>query len=293
MTRPHTERFAPSPTGPLHLGHAFSAMLAHDGARTAGGRFLLRMEDLDASRVRAGHVAAIEADLGWLGLQWDGPVLFQSARRAAHAAALDALAARGLVYRCVCTRRDIAAAAAAPQEGAGPDGPPYPGTCRDAPPAEDGRSAAMRLDMARAVAALGGREAVAALAFQETGAGPGGETGRIALAPDRLLAETGDVVLRRKDGTAAYHLAVVVDDAHQGITHVTRGRDLFGATALHRLLQALLGVPVPVYHHHRLIRDAAGRRLAKRDDARALATLRDRGATPAEIRAMVGLPPAP
>ena len=287
----HVDRLAPSPTGALHLGHAFSALTAHDAARRAGGRLLLRIEDLDRARSRPAHVAAILTDLAWLGIAWDGPVLHQSTRRPAHDAALARLHARGLIYPCVCTRRDIAEATRAPQEGAGPDGPVYPGTCRAAPP-DPTRPAALRLDMGRAIAALGGPDRVAALCFEETGAGPAGETGRIALDPAALRARIGDVVLRRKDGAPAYHLAVVVDDAHQGVTHVTRGQDLFAATPLHRLLQALLALPVPVWHHHRLIRDASGRRLAKRDDARALATLRAAGATPESLRRRLGLPPA-
>jgi len=289
-----TERFAPSPTGELHLGHAFSAILAHDHARSAGGRFLLRLEDLDHGRVRAAFAEAIEADLRWLGLAWDGPVLRQSARAVAYDEALDSLAARGLLYACACTRRDIAEAVSAPQDGGdpvpGPDGPVYPGTCRAKGLARAG-AVALRLDMARAVEALGGPQRVRALSFEEDGHGPGGETGSQALDPGTLVCALGDVVLRRKDGAAAYHLAVVVDDAHQGVTHVTRGEDLFSATQIHRLLQALLGLPTPRYRHHRLIRDAGGRRLAKRDRDRALASLRAAGASPAEIRRMVGLAP--
>ncbi|GMG84462.1 tRNA glutamyl-Q(34) synthetase GluQRS [Paralimibaculum aggregatum] len=284
----HTERFAPSPTGRLHLGHAFSALTAFAAARAAGGRFLLRIEDLDRGRAREAFVAGIFEDLAWLGIDWDGPALLQSDRLEAHAAALAALERQGLTYRCRCTRRDIAEAAAAPQEGAapaaGPDGPVYPGTCRGLGLAP-GEGLAVRLDMARALAALEGRP----LGFEETGAGPAGETGHIPLDPAALLAGVGDVVLARRDGAPAYHLAVVVDDAFQQVTHVTRGADLFPATPIHRLLQALLGLPVPVWHHHRLIRDEAGRRLAKRDDARALASLRAEGATPADIRARLGL----
>lgn len=281
------ERFAPSPTGALHLGHAFSALTAWSAARRAGGQFLLRIDDLDPGRCRAEYTEAILADLAWLGLDWDRPVLHASARRSAHDAAIEGLAARGLVYRCTCTRRDLAVAGEAPQEGAGPDGPVYPGTCRDRPP-DPGRPAALRLDMGRAIDALGGPAAVAALSVDETGAGPDGQTGRLPLDPGALIARTGDVVLRRKDGAPAYHLAVVLDDAYQGVSHVSRGCDLFAATALHRLLQALLGLPVPVWHHHRLIRDTAGRRLAKRDGARALAVLRAAGETPAALRARLG-----
>ena len=287
FSRRPVERFAPSPTGALHLGHAFSALTAWRAARSAGGRFLLRIDDLDPGRCRAEHVEGIFAALGWLGLDWDGPVLHASSRRAAHLAALETLAARDLVYRCTCTRRDIAAAAQAPQEGGGPDGPVYPGTCRARPP-DPGRPAALRLDMARAVAALGGPGRVAALSVDEIGAGPAGESGRLPLDPAALVAGAGDIVLRRRDGAIAYHLAVVLDDAHQGVTHVTRGQDLFPATPLHRLLQALLGLPSPVWRHHRLIRDAAGRRLAKRDGARDLLALKEAGATPGDIHHQLG-----
>ena len=285
-----TDRFAPSPTGRLHLGHAFSAWTGWHAARGAGGRFLLRMEDLDASRVRPEYYAGIEEDLRWLGLDWDGPVLRQSTRGDAYRLALADLAARGLTYRCTCTRRDIAEAASAPQEGAvpGPDGPVYPGRCRGAHHSAE-TAHAVRLDMARAIAALGGATAVADLRFSELDAGRNGETGCLRLDPAALTGSVGDIVLCRRDGAPAYHLTVVVDDAHQGVTRVTRGRDLFGATQIHRLLQELLGLPTPVYRHHRLIRDETGRRLAKRDDARALATLRAEGATPADVLARLGL----
>ena len=285
---PPVERFAPSPSGRLHLGHAFSAMLAHDAAHAAGGRFLLRIEDLDAGRSREGFAAAIAEDLRWLGLRWDGPVLRQSGRADAYAQALARLEALGVLYPCGCTRADIAAAAAAPQEGA--DAPPvYPGTCRNRTAPPDG-PVAQRLDLARALEALG--PSLPRLGFTEIGAGPQGETGWRPLDPDALLRREGDAVLARKDAAAAYHLAVVVDDAAQGVTHVTRGEDLFAATALHVVLQALLGLPTPAYRHHRLIRDASGQRLAKRDDARSLASLRDAGASPDDVRAMVGLAPA-
>jgi len=278
------ERFAPSPTGRLHLGHAFSAITAHDAARAGAGRFLLRIEDIDAGRCRPEYEAGIVEDLAWLGLRWDAPPLRQSTRLPAHAEALARLRAMGLLYPCACTRADIAAAMSAPQEGAGAAAP-YPGTCRGREGVgDDGRPVALRLDMARALALAG-----PGLWFEELGAGPDGETGRIALDPAALLATVGDVALARKDVATSYHLAVVVDDAFQGVTHVTRGRDLFAVTPLHRLLQALLGLPTPRWRHHRLIRDAAGRRLAKRDDARALAALRAGGATPQDIRRMVGL----
>lgn len=276
----HTERFAPSPTGELHLGHAFSALTAWEAARAAGGRFLLRLEDLDRGRVRPEFADAILDDLAWLGIGWAGEVMVQSERGAAHADALGRLETMGLTYRCRCTRRDIREAAAAPQEGAGPDGPVYPGTCRDADVSPD-EPHAIRLRMAEAEAEAG------APAFTELDAGPEGESGRIAVTG--LAATAGDIVLRRRDGAMAYHLAVVVDDAAQSVTHVTRGRDLFGATPVHRLLQALLGLPEPLYRHHRLIRDAGGRRLAKRDRDLSLTALRGAGASPADIRRMVGL----
>ncbi|TYO90803.1 tRNA glutamyl-Q(34) synthetase GluQRS [Oceanicella actignis] len=303
MSRPaeHVERFAPSPNGFLHLGHAFSAILAHDAARAAGGRFLLRIEDIDQGRARPEYEQAIIEDLRWLGLRWDAPPMRQSQRMAVYARALDDLRARGLLYPCACTRKDIAQALAAPQEvggampalpdGRGPDGPPYPGTCRRTPPAP-GAPVAWRLDMRAAIAALGGASAVGRLSMRELGAGPGGETGLLRLDPDWLIARCGDVVLARKDVAASYHLAVVLDDAAQGVTHVTRGQDLFAAAPLHRLLQALFGLPVPVWRHHRLIRDAAGRRLAKRDRDAGLRELRAAGVTPGQIRRMLDLPPA-
>ena len=286
----HVERFAPSPTGPLHLGHAYSAWTGWSAARRAGGRFLLRIEDLDQGRVRPEWVDLIVRDLDWLGLDRDGPPLFQSARLEAYRMALTDLAARRLTYPCACTRRDIAEAASAPQEGApvGPDGVVYPGTCRGRFRATDGPHA-VRLDMAAAIDALGGHAAADALSFRETGAGPEGETGEIRISARALVEEVGDVVLRRRDGAPAYHLSVVVDDEHQQVTHVTRGRDLFPATQIHRLLQALLGLPTPAYHHHRLVRDEAGRRLAKRDDARAIAAYRAAGLGRADILRLAGV----
>jgi glutamyl-Q tRNA(Asp) synthetase len=276
-----TTRFAPSPTGPLHLGHAFSALTAWDLAQAAGGRFLLRIEDIDRARCRPEWERAIAADLHWLGLDWPVPVMRQSGRAAAYDAALDRLAALGVTYRCRCSRADIRAALSAPQEGVamGPDGPVYPGTCRGRGVQDPG--AAIRLDMARAVALTG------PVAWHETGP----EARGLQLwTPAQLLAEVGDVVLARRDLGTSYHLAVVVDDAAQGVTLVVRGADLLAATAIHGVLQRLLGLPVPDYHHHRLIRDGQGRRLAKRDDARAIALYRAEGASPADIRRMVGLP---
>lgn len=288
MTRPaaFVTRFAPSPTGPLHLGHAYSALLAHSMARAAQGTFLLRIDDIDQSRARPEWTARICDDLHWLGLHWPQPVLRQSNRLPRYRAALQALWARGLLYSCTCTRGDIRAAAAAPQEGApltGPDGVVYPGTCRPAtPPRGALPDAALRLDMARALATLD-----AAPAFCETGAGPDGQAGRIT-APD-MQARVGDVVLARRGMGASYHLSVVLDDADQGVTHVIRGQDLFCATQIHVLLQRLLDLPTPAYHHHRLIRDDQGRRLAKRDADRALAAYRAAGHSPQDIRRCVGL----
>lgn len=276
-------RFAPSPTGLLHLGHAFAALFADEAARATGGRFLLRIEDIDTARARPEFEKAIDEDLAWLGLSWKRPVRRQSEHFADYRVALDALKQRDLLYPCFCTRKEIAAeiaaSAAAPQ---GPDGPLYPGTCRHVDPAERARRLAAgddhawRLDVARAATA-GGK-----LTFDESGDVP--ERGLIVARPEIF----GDVVLARKDTPASYHLAVVVDDASQGVTLVTRGLDLLPATHLHRLLQALLRLPAPRYRHHRLITDAAGRRLAKRDQATALRTLRGNGVRPEEIRTQLG-----
>ncbi|WP_170330049.1 tRNA glutamyl-Q(34) synthetase GluQRS [Ruegeria arenilitoris] len=292
-------RFAPSPTGPLHLGHAYSAMLAHDLAEAEDGQFLLRIEDIDRSRSRAHWEDQIYDDLQWLGLRWPEPVLRQSDRLVAYDKALDELWTRGLLYPCTCNRKDIAAAASAPQEGVplhGPDGIVYPGTCRAKwqPKLADGprpKDIPLRLDMAVAGKfLLNAAQADAVVgSFQEDGAGPNGETGAIAFTLDELTETIGDVVLSRRDMGTSYHLSVVLDDAAQGITHVIRGQDLFEATRIHVVLQVLLGLPTPRYLHHRLIRDDAGKRLAKRDDARAISKYRAEGATPVGIRALVGL----
>jgi glutamyl-Q tRNA(Asp) synthetase len=266
-------RFAPSPTGYLHLGHALSALTAHRLAREAGGRFLLRIEDIDPARCRPLYAEAIEEDLRWLGLHWDGAVRVQSAHLPDYRAALDALHARGLIYPCFCTRADIARSAAAPH--AAPDGSAvYPGTCRALPEGvraariAAGEPHALRLDMARALTSAPG-----ALTFDEAG------EGAIACDP----APFGDVVLARKDAPASYHLCVTHDDALQGVTLVTRGIDLKPVTHLHRLLQALMGWPAPAYAHHRLLTDATGKRLSKRDQAATLRALRAAGATPADV----------
>lgn len=278
-----TTRFAPSPTGPLHLGHAYSAMLAHDMARAESGTFLLRIEDIDRSRARPEWEAQIFDDLHWLGLSWPEPVMRQSDRIGRYAQAVERLTELGLTYPCRCRRGDIEAAAGAPQEGVpqfGPDGRIYPGTCRARGMAEAGDDDAIRLNMEKATSAL------PALSFTETGPE---HDGRHALNRDHLIEAVGDIVLVRRQMGSSYHLSVVVDDADQGITHVVRGLDLYEATQIHVLLQHLLGLPTPVYHHHRLIRDDQGKRLAKRDDARAIATYRAEGATPEDVRRMVGL----
>ena len=275
-------RFAPSPTGFLHLGHAHSALFGHALARRAGGRFLLRIEDIDAGRCRPEYAAAIEEDLAWLGLDWERPVRRQSAHMAEYRAALDRLEARGLLYPCFCTRADIAReVAAAGHAPHGPEGPPYPGTCRRLPRAErearlgHGEPHALRLDMAAALA-----QAPADLSFEES------DEGRLPADP----APFGDVVLARKDVPASYHLCVCHDDALQGVTAVTRGADLKPATALHRLLQTLFGWPEPRYAHHPMLADAAGRRLAKRDGAPSIRSLRDAGHSPAAVRTLSGFP---
>ncbi len=267
-------RFAPSPTGPLHLGHAFAALVAAE----RGDRFLLRIEDIDQPRCKREFEDGIYTDLQWLGLNWEKPVWRQSTRMTAYDASLARLCSMGLTYICTCSRGDIKAALSAPQEGApiiGPDGPIYPGTCRT----KGHTQGAVRLNMAKAMARLG------EVRFTETGT----RAGELFYSASQMIETVGDIVLARKDIGTSYHIAVVVDDAAQGITEVTRGEDLFAATAIHVVLQRLLGLPTPAYHHHRLIRDDQGKRLAKRDDARALAKYRDEGATPADIRAMVGL----
>lgn len=272
-------RFAPSPTGFLHLGHAHSALTGWHAAKAAGGRFLLRIEDIDTGRCRPAFEEAIFEDLAWLGLDWERPVRRQSEHMDDYADALNHLDRLGVLYPCFCTRKEILAeVAAAGRAPHGPDGPLYPGTCRAFSPAERkariaaGAPYALRLDAAKAAALTG------PLSWTEA------ETGTVPVDPTLL----GDVVLARKDVAASYHLAVTVDDALQGVTLVTRGQDLFHATHVHRLLQALLGLGTPTYHHHRLLTDAAGRRLAKRDEALTLRALRAAGKTPDEVRAMAG-----
>lgn len=272
-----TTRFAPSPTGLLHLGHAYSALFAHRAA--AGGRFILRMEDIDPLRCRPEFQVAIEEDLAWLGLVWETPIRQQSRHLADYRRALDRLEGEGLLYPCFCTRADIAAEVArsghAPH---GPDGALYPGTCRRLGEEEaaslvaSGVPFALRLDMPKALLRAG------PLTWFDREAG-------LQQANPGMF---GDVVLARKDVPASYHLAVTFDDARQGVDLVTRGRDLFEASHLHRLLQALLDLPVPEWHHHRLLTDASGRRYAKRDKAQTLRSLRAAGVTAAAIRAWLG-----
>ncbi len=280
----HIERFAPSPTGLLHLGHGFSALTAFDAARQAGGRFLLRIEDIDQPRCKPEFEQAIYDDLHWLGIDWETPVMRQSDRMPTYQAALQRLTDMGLTYPCRCTRKDIKAALSAPQEGAephlGPDGVIYPGTCRHRHHTPETTGHAIRLHMKHAMDQIGD---ISCLFYTETG------KGKVTLDPDFLLNACGDIVLARKDIGTSYHLAVVVDDAAQQITHVTRGADMAPATPIHRLLQALFGLPTPHYRHHRLIRDENGRRLAKRHDSLALRAYRASGSTPHDIRQMLNL----
>lgn len=288
-------RFAPSPTGPLHLGHAYSAILAHDMAMSEGGQFLLRIEDIDLSRARPEWEQQIYDDLEWLGLSWPEPVMRQSQRAAAYGAALDDLWQRDYLYPCTCSRRDIQQAVSAPQEGAqlyGPDGVIYPKTCPNSmfgmPCSLSERPAGqtLRLDIGRANWTAEPNVQGPRWYFNESGPS---HRGIIAFTPEAMDRQVGDIVLARQGMGTSYHLSVVLDDAAQGITHVVRGDDLFEATKIHVVLQKLLQLPTPTYHHHRLIRDEAGKRLAKRDDARAIAHYRAEGATPQSIRHMVGL----
>jgi glutamyl-Q tRNA(Asp) synthetase len=289
MARP-VVRFAPSPNGYLHLGHALSALMNFRLAREAGGRFLLRIEDIDRTRCRPDYEAAIYHDLAWLGLAWEEPVRRQSEHLADYRGAVERLERAGLIYPSFESRADIARLVAL-REATGPwprdpDGAPlYPGTANRMGPDERARRVgagepyALRLDMAAATARAG------ALAWREQGAGPAGEHGTIAATP----GDWGDVILARKDVPTSYHLSVVLDDAVQGVTDVVRGQDLFAATSVHRLLQALLGLPEPTYRHHRLIRDDDGRKLSKSTRATALRELRAGGATPGDVARMVGL----
>jgi glutamyl-Q tRNA(Asp) synthetase len=274
-------RFAPSPTGYLHRGHVYSALAAHTAAREASGRFLLRIEDIDATRSRPEYETAILEDLAWLGLSWESPVRRQSEHLEDYHAAIERLRARGLVYRCFKTRKEI-------DIGRAPHEPAVPYRGAPLPPAEEaerlarGEAFAWRLSLDAAQAALGGFEG---LSFVEEGAGPDGETGLIKARPETA----GDIVLARKDVGVAYHLAVVLDDALQGVTHVIRGHDLFEAAHIQRLLQALLDLPVPTYRHHSLLVGPDGKRYAKRDKAQTLRELRAAGVSPQALRAEMGV----
>ena len=287
---PPVFRFAPSPNGYLHLGHAFSALLNADLARQSGGRFLLRIEDIDPTRCRAEFEAAIDEDLGWLGLSWERPVRRQSEHFAEYREALEKLTARGLVYPSFESRAEIARLIAEREKDApwprDPDGAPlFPGSSRALPPDERTRllqsdaPCALRLDMAAACRLAG------EMSWIERGEGPQGEAGVVTADP----AAWGDIIIARKETPTSYHLAVVVDDALQGVTEVVRGQDLFWSTSVHTLLQALLGLPRPAYRHHRLIRDGAGQKLSKSTAATGLRELRAAGVTPAVIRSRVGL----
>ena len=284
MPAPFVTRFAPSPTGWLHRGHALSALTAWDAARAAGGHFLLRIEDIDVQRCRSEFEAGIVEDLTWLGVAWEPPVRRQSEHMADYAAALDDLLGRGLAYRCFRTRREVLDEIGRAPHGADPApfrGEPLP-EADEAARLARGEPFAWRLSLAAARQALGGHWET--LVFVETGAGPAGETGRIRAEPE--LA--GDVILARKDLGVAYHLAVVVDDALQGVSHVVRGQDLFEAAHIQRLLQGLLGLPTPVYRHHPLLLRPDGRRFAKRDTTETLRSLRAAGVDPAELRRELG-----
>jgi glutamyl-Q tRNA(Asp) synthetase len=279
-------RFAPSPTGLLHLGHAFSALTAFDFARANAGRFLLRIEDIDQTRCRPEFEASIYEDLAWLGIEWEQPVRRQSENLSDYSGALDKLRALGVVYRCFLTRREIAEASASAPHG---DGDVYRGPAVPMSSDEElsrlsqGQPYAWRLSLRYSQDLLG--EDFARLEFLEEGLGPNGEHGSITARPDAL----GDVILARKDTPTSYHLAVVHDDALQGITHVVRGADLFQSTHIHVLLQRLMDLPTPVYRHHQLLLDETGKRFAKRDKSLTLAALREAGETPASIRRRIGL----
>jgi glutamyl-Q tRNA(Asp) synthetase len=283
-------RFAPSPNGYLHLGHAFSALLNHDMTRATGGRLLLRIEDIDAARCRPEFEAAIFEDLGWLGVTWETDVRRQSQHFQTYRDALARLEAQGLLYPSFESRAEIARLVTERESEApwprDPDGAPlYPGNAKHLSAVERARKIAsgipfaLRLDVERALTQAG------ALDWVETGCGPGGETGTVAAAPPAW----GDVVLARKEMPTSYHLAVVVDDALQGVTHVVRGEDLFWSTSVHRLLQTLLGLPAPTYHHHGLILDSDGKKLAKSTQATGLRELRAQGVTPSGVRRILGL----
>lgn len=285
---PSVFRFAPSPNGEMHLGHALSALIGFEHAQASGGRFLVRIEDIDGGRTRPQFVAGIFADLAWLGIAWEQPVVFQSQRMGAYRAAAGRLEQMGLVYPCFATRAEIeAAAAGGPVD---PDGAPlYPGLYRGRDPEEvarrraAGEPFALRIDVGRACEVAAARLGGAPVTFTELGEDRRPQ--EVVARPERW----GDAVIVRKEVPTSYHLAVVVDDAWQGVTHVTRGRDLYAATDLHRLLQVLLDLPAPVYQHHRLVTDRDGRKLAKSARDTSLRSLRESGATAADIRRIIGM----
>ena len=291
------ERFAPSPTGLLHIGHAYSALLAWDAACANFGNFLLRIEDIDRPRCKPEFEQAIYQDLEWLGIYWDKPVIHQSRRQKTYMETIQKLWDDNKLFACNCTRKDIEIASA-PQEGGdtilGPDGIVYPGTC-GANLSSSGNFSipvnhALRLSMNYVSSAFGTSNIEGDMFyFNEIGSGPNGEKGLIGFSAKELQDNIGDIAIARKDIGISYHLAVVLDDAFQGVTHVTRGEDLFEATKIHVVLQKLLGLPTPIYRHHKLIRDEHGKRLAKRDDARSILHYRQNGADPQDIREMVGL----
>ena len=287
---PPVFRFAPSPNGLLHLGHALSALLNFEAARECGGRFLLRIEDIDTTRCRPEYEAAIYEDLAWLGIAWEVPVRRQSQHMSEYGDALRQLDRDGLLYPAFESRAEVARLVRQREQAApwprDPDGAPlYPGEARSLSLAERkalvdrGVPCALRLDMAAAQGRTG------PLTWQEEGAGPAGDTGEVEARPEQW----GDVILARKEAPTSYHLSVVVDDALQGVTHVVRGQDLFWSTSVHRLLQALLGLAAPSYRHHRLVRDEAGQKLSKSTRATAIRELRAAGLTPNDIRRKVGL----
>lgn len=283
-------RFAPSPTGFLHIGHAYAALTAWQAARDSGGKFLLRIEDIDLARCRTEFEQAIFEDLSWLGMSWDTPVRRQSQHFDDYSAAINRLELKGVVYPCFCTRQEIAAeiarAAAAPHADELVAGC-YPGTCRSLSATDraeriaKGTSYALRLDCEKALVSIGGQE----LGFEELGSGPEGQRGYERAHPEWI----GDIVLARKELPTSYQLAVVVDDASQGVSLVTRGQDLFTATHIQRLMQALLGLPTPRYLHHRLILNRDGKKFSKRDGAVTIRSLRNSGASPEQIRRMIGM----
>jgi len=282
-------RFAPSPTGPLHLGHAYSAIIAHDFAKASGGEFIVRIEDLDQSRVRKKWDSQIFEDLEWLGLSWARPIMRQSERAEAYSNALDKLYYNQVIYPCYCTRRDISEAIAAPQGGSlilrSPDGIIYPGTCRHKTKTNTRpKDQALRLDVAAAMVAHDLND----LKFIEIVA-PGHSKTININKNSNLIDIIGDIAISRRDMAPAYHLAVVIDDMEQNITHVVRGEDLRPSTIIHVVLQRLLGLTTPFYIHHPLINDENGKRLAKRNDAKSISKFRSQGASPLDIRHMIGL----